>query len=97
MRYFKKAILEAKKKERRLKPDEVGCINCIHSRENDGMCDYCYAFSNFKNIEMLNRKLKENSLDYLCVSSISELRRKCSMDDDVMNMIDKILKRKSGD
>ncbi len=89
--------MESKKKERRLKADEIGCINCIHSRESDGLCVHCRAFSNFKNIEMLNRQIKEKALDYLCVSSVSELRRKCSMDDDIMNMIDKILKRKIED
>ncbi len=75
MRDFKKAVFKLKKKEKRLGKHEVGCINCVRSRQSNSCCDRCIAFSEFKNVEMLNKELKEKGLDYLCVSNIEELTR----------------------
>lgn len=72
---FKKAVLKSKTKERKLKPNQVGCINCTRRREANSCCDRCVKFSEFKNIETLNKELKEKGLDYLCVSSIEELTK----------------------
>lgn len=59
-----------------LKQDEVGCYNCTRWRTGSKLCDCCVQFSQFKNIETLNAELKEKGLDYLCVSSIEQLRHK---------------------
>lgn len=59
----------------RIKPDEVGCYNCTRWRTGSKLCDNCVGFSQFKNIDTLNMELREKGLDYLCVSSIEELRK----------------------
>lgn len=58
-----------------IKPDEVGCYNCTRWRTGSNLCDKCVGFSQFKNIDTLNMELREKGLDYLCVSSIKELRK----------------------
>ena len=83
MRDFYKAVKETSKKQKKLKPNEVGCYNCIRSRKVDSGCDSCIAFSNFKSVEMINKGLKEKGLDYLCTSSIEEFRRQERLEDDV--------------
>lgn len=59
-----------------IKPDEIGCYNCTRWRTGSKRCDICVGFSQFKNIGTLNTELKEKGLDYLCVSSIEELRKR---------------------
>ena len=59
-----------------IKPNEVGCYNCTRWRTGSKRCDICVGFSQFKNIGTLNIELKEKGLDYLCVSSIEELRKR---------------------
>lgn len=59
-----------------LKPNEIGCYNCTRWRTGSIRCDYCVKFSEFKNIDTLNAELKKKGLDYLCVSSIEQLRRR---------------------
>lgn len=59
-----------------LKPNEVGCYNCTRWRTGSLRCDLCIGFSQFKNIDTLNKELKEKGLDYLCVSSIEDLRKR---------------------
>ena len=59
-----------------IKTDEVGCYNCTRWRTGSKRCDICVSFSQFKNIGTLNIELKEKGLDYLCVSSIEELRKR---------------------
>ena len=61
---------------KKLKPSKVGCYNCTRWRTNSKRCDLCVGFSQFKNIDTLNEELKEKGLDYLCVSSIEDLRRR---------------------
>lgn len=58
-----------------LKPDEVGCYNCTRWRTGSKRCEMCIKFSEFKNIDTLNTELKAKGLDYLCVSSIEQLRK----------------------
>lgn len=62
------------KSKRTLKPDEVGCYNCTRWRTGSKRCDRCIAFSEFKDIETLNAELKEKGLNYLCASSIEQVR-----------------------
>lgn len=57
-----------------LKPNEVGCYNCTRWRTGSERCNCCVKFSQFKNIDTLNAELREKGLDYLCVSSIEQLR-----------------------
>lgn len=59
-----------------IKIDEVGCYNCTRWRTGSKRCEICVGFSQFKNIDTLNAELKEKGLDYLCVSSIEELRKR---------------------
>lgn len=59
-----------------IKPNEIGCYNCTRWRTVNGRCDLCIKFSQFKNIDTLNAELKRKGLDYLCVTSIEELRRR---------------------
>lgn len=59
-----------------IKSNEVGCYNCTRWRTNSKICDNCVGFSQFKNIETLNTELKEKGLNYLCVSSIEDLRKR---------------------
>lgn len=58
-----------------LQPNEVGCYNCTRWRTGSKLCDCCVGFSQFKNIDTLNKELKEKGLDYLCVSTIEQLRK----------------------
>ena len=58
-----------------IKPNEIGCYNCTRWRTGSDKCNNCIGFSEFKNIDMLNKELKKKGLDYLCVSSIEELRK----------------------
>ena len=59
-----------------IKIDEVGCYNCTRWRTGSKRCESCVGFSQFKNIDTLNAELKEKGLNYLCVSSIEELRKR---------------------
>ena len=36
----------------------------------------CVGFSEFKNVDTLNKELSEKGLDYLFISSIEDLRKK---------------------
>ena len=56
--------------------NEIGCYNCTRWRTSSILCKSCQAFSNFKNIDTLNKELQEKRLDYLCVSSIEDLRKR---------------------
>lgn len=58
-----------------IEPYEIGCYNCTRWRTNSLRCDKCIGFSEFKNIDTLNKELREKGLEYLCVSNIEELRR----------------------
>ena len=59
-----------------IKPNEVGCYNCTRWRTKSYRCDSCTKFSQFQNIDTLNTLLKEKGLDYLCMSSIEQLRQR---------------------
>ena len=61
---------------KKLNPNKVGCFNFTIWITNSKRCDLCVGFSQFKNIDTLNEELKDKGLDYLCVSSIEDLRRK---------------------
>lgn len=63
------------KTTKHLQSNEIGCYNCTRWRTGSNRCDCCVGFSEFKNIESLNKELKEKGLDYLCVSSIEQLRK----------------------
>lgn len=66
-----------------LSPNEIGCYNCTRWRTGSERCTRCIKFSEFKNIDTLNSELKEKGLDYLCVSSIEQVRRKQRIGGDV--------------
>lgn len=93
LRDFYKITRELAKRERKLKPEEIGCYNCVRLREVNDCRNSCIAFSKFKNIEMLNKELMEKGLDYLCTTSIEEFRRKSRLDDDILNLISKLTKQ----
>ena len=60
-----------------LKSSEIGCYNCTRWKTGSERCNnFCVKFSEFKNIDTLNSELKEKGLDYLCVSTIEELRKR---------------------
>lgn len=64
---FYNTAKELSKKERKLNPNEVGCVNCTRWGAGSLRCDLCYGFSEFKSKEMVNEELREKGLDYLCV------------------------------
>lgn len=59
---------------RTLKPDEVGCYNCVRWRTGSESCPICSGFSQFKSVESLNAELKFKGLEYLCCKSIEDFR-----------------------
>ena len=63
-----------------ISPNEIGCYNCTRWRTGSKKCDLCVRFSQFKNIDMLNKELRDKGLDHLCVSSIEDLRRRMRND-----------------
>lgn len=87
----KKSEKGAGQKEKAPRPDEVCCYNCVRTKTAKYPCNICAGFSCFKNIEKLNAELKEKGIDYLCVSSIEELRKQQSVEDELLNLIDDLV------